>query len=93
MLSKRLRRSLPVLLLLLAGLVHPLAPATAFSLSSTTTHHSSKGLGSAVWTWLARLFQVTWEKNGMTIDPNGQPSTPAPPLPQGLNGSMPDPKG
>jgi hypothetical protein len=92
MLSHRLRRSLPVLFLL-AGLVLPLNRASAFSLTPAPTHQSSRGLGSAVWTWLAHLFQVTWEKNGMTIDPNGQPSTPAPPLPQGLNGSMPDPKG
>jgi hypothetical protein len=93
MLSHRLRRSLPVLILL-AGLVLPLTPAAAFSLPSTVTHHSSTGLGSSVWAWLSHLFQAAWKKNGMTIDPNGQPGATAPPGPHGdNNGSIPDPKG
>lgn len=90
MLSHRQRRSLPVLILLI-GLVLPLTPASALSLRSVVTHVSSGGLG--VWAWLSHLFRATWEKNGMTIDPNGQPAATAPPGPHTDNGSMPDPDG
>jgi hypothetical protein len=92
MLSNRLRRSLPVLFLL-AGLVLPLTRASAFSPPYAVTHHSSRSLSSAAWAWLAHLFHATWEKNGMTIDPDGKPATTAPPMPQGPNGFMPDPRG
>jgi len=86
----RLRRSLPVLALL-AGLVLPLSPASALPVAAP--HHSFQALGSSVWTWLTHLFQAAWEKNGMAIDPNGQPAAAAPPGPQGDNGSQPDPNG
>ena len=93
MFSLRLRRCLPVLALL-AGLVLPLSPAHALPRPVTATHSSSlQALGSSVWAWLTHLFQATWEKNGMTIDPNGQPAATAPPGPQGDNGSQPDPDG
>ncbi|MBW8878198.1 MAG: hypothetical protein JF614_24820 [Acidobacteria bacterium] len=90
--SLRLRRCLPVLVLL-AGLVLPLSPAHAFPHPVVAPHHSAKGPSSSVWAWLAHLFHATWEKNGMTIDPNGQPTATAPPGPPGDNGSMPDPDG
>jgi hypothetical protein len=89
MLSNRLRRSLPVLFLL-AGLVLPFTPTSALSLPSAPTHQSSRG--SAIWAWLAHLFHATWEKNGMTIDPDGKPSA-NPPVPQVPNVAMPDPRG
>ncbi len=89
--SLRLRRCLPVLALLV-GLVLPFSPAHALPRPVTATHPSSlQALGSSVWTWLTHLFHATWEKNGMTIDPNGQPTAAAPPGSQGDNGSMPDP--
>jgi hypothetical protein len=86
--SYRLRRSVPVLILiLLAGLILPLTPASAFPLPSAVTLHSSRSLGSSVWAWLAHLFHATGEKNGMAIDPNGQPAA------NGDTGSQPDPHG
>ena len=88
MLSYRLRRCLPVLFLL-AGLVLSFTPATALS-HSAATHQSSRG--DAIWAWLAHFFHATWEKNGMTIDPNGQPAV-NPPVPQVPNVPMPDPRG
>jgi hypothetical protein len=92
MTSRRLRRSLPVLVLL-AGLVLPLAPAAAFSFPTVALHQSSEGLGSAIWAWLSHLLQATWEKNGMTIDPDGQPTAITPPSPHVDKGSQPDPNG
>ncbi|HEV7785572.1 MAG TPA: hypothetical protein VGQ28_09575 [Thermoanaerobaculia bacterium] len=80
MLSYRRHRSLPVLILL-AGLT--LTPASAFSLRSAVTHHSPRDFGSSVWAWLSHLVQAAWEKNGMTIDPNGQPTATTPPGPNG----------
>jgi len=90
MLSHRLRRSFPVLILV-AGLVLPLTPVSAFSLSSAPPHQFSRG--SAVWAWLAHLFHAAWEKNGMTIDPDGKPAATAPSAPQGSDGFMLDPRG
>jgi len=84
MLSNRLRRSLPVLFLL-SGFVLPFTPTSALSLPSAPTHQSSRG--SAIWAWLAHLFHAAWEKNGMAIDPNGQPTA------NGATGSLPDPHG
>ncbi len=74
MLSRMLRRSLYVLVVL-TGLALPLTPASAFSLpTGAPSHRSSKSPGSSVWAWVLHHVQVIWEKNGMAIDPNGQPS-------------------
>ncbi len=89
MLSNRLRRSLPVLFLL-AGLILPLTQASAVPLPTSPTHQSS--MGSAIWVWLTHLFQATWAKNGMTIDPDGKPTAAVPSEPQMPNGPMPDPR-
>jgi hypothetical protein len=90
------RRALPVLTLL-AGLVLPFSPSHAIPPSAAAPHASSpKTLGSSLWAWVAHLLEAAWRKNGMAIDPNGQPagtgSAGTAPV-GGDNGSMPDPNG
>ncbi|MEA2599699.1 MAG: hypothetical protein QOF89_691 [Acidobacteriota bacterium] len=69
----RMQRRTLSALLLVAGLVLPLNPGHALPPSAAHNISSPRDLASSVWAWLTHLFDAAWRKNGMMIDPNGQP--------------------
>jgi hypothetical protein len=81
------------LVLILAGLLAPAAhsvPRGAFPVTDTDS------LTAVLWSWLNRLTAI-WEKEGSSMDPNGQPQSDAgsqmDPNGQPKEGSQMDPNG
>jgi hypothetical protein len=70
------------LVLILAGLLAPAAYALPRGAAFPVTHRD--GLTAVLWSWLSRVTAI-WEKEGSSMDPNGQPQSDA--------GSQMDPNG
>lgn len=70
------------LVLLLAGLLAPAASALPRGAAFPVTHRND--LTAVFWSWVSRVTAI-WEKEGSSMDPNGQPLSDA--------GSSMDPNG